>query len=200
MTLAELGYISIHAPSRERPCGANGVFREVACISIHAPSRERPFNAIILLPPCNISIHAPSRERPPPAGTGLVSVKQFQSTLPRGSDQPMHLAAQSRMPYFNPRSLAGATISALCTSSQVILFQSTLPRGSDQICASPPSKARIFQSTLPRGSDRRVGHLRAQRHKFQSTLPRGSDRGGGSYAPGALRISIHAPSRERPAR
>ena len=75
--------------------------------------------------------------------------------------------------YFNPRSLAGATLRATLLKSSMV-FQSTLPRGSDAgllsssflsaISIHAPSRERqtlykrdlqlfIFQSTLPRGSD-----------------------------------------------
>ena len=54
---------------------------------------------------------------------------QFQSTLPRGSDE----SPARRKPgyyYFNPRSLAGAT-QAVPIALIKEVFQSTLPRGSD---------------------------------------------------------------------
>ena len=101
--------------------------------------------------PCHISIHAPSRERPM-----LFS-------------KPLRYAA-----YFNPRSLAGATI-ALFTAINSRLFQSTLPRGSDPIFGCSYLCYFVFQSTLPRGSD---------------PIIRNSERFAGI-------ISIHAPSRER---
>ena len=41
-------------------------------------------------------------------GLFVVSTKQFQSTLPRGSDGQNILDADG-LGYFNPRSLAGAT-------------------------------------------------------------------------------------------
>ena len=54
-------------------------------ISIHAPSRERPSHQYSLVVTYPISIHAPSRERPIVAAM-ITQAKQFQSTLPRGSD------------------------------------------------------------------------------------------------------------------
>ena len=121
----------------------------------------------------------------------------FQSTLPRGSDMLTPLMLRP-----------------------IPLFQSTLPRGSDKACTCwrfysrisihAPSRERrtttrrafiptLFQSTLPRGSDYSPHFLKPRPRRFQSTLPRGSDyeidaRGGTRYT-----ISIHAPSRERPA-
>ena len=59
----------------------------------------------------------------------------------------------------------------------MLLFQSTLPRGSDEIESKKAVNNASFQSTLPRGSD--------CCRRFALSLPQ---------------ISIHAPSRERPAR
>ena len=120
---------------------------------------------------------------------------EFQSTLPRGSDHIADLAfhhnaisihAPSRerplLPcppcvrcHFNPRSLAGAT-PRNAYSWRCWTFQSTLPRGSD--VSFVPSLHGF------------VG--------FQSTLPRGSDNHGCRNREHRRRISIHAPSRERP--
>ena len=97
----------------------------------------------------------------------------FQSTLPRGSDQPRKVCRLYGY-YFNPRSLAGATCRSASRQEKRQGFQSTLPRGSDFDCfpfvdfllisihapsrerqtdASPSQIASRFQSTLPRGSD-----------------------------------------------
>ena len=100
-------------------------------------------------------------------------------------------------------------------------FQSTLPRGSDLKAIRSTWASGLFQSTLPRGSDAAYLAGRLSHAPFQSTLPRGSD---GESRAGALKstqnfnprslagatadllshgspsqISIHAPSRERPA-
>ena len=121
-------------------------------------------------------------------------------------------------PYFNPRSLAGATV-AYNVSGDTMLFQSTLPRGSDDTSLWRCTAAAVFQSTLPRGSDMASLLLIALLVIFQSTLPRGSDyscvcncvvriyfnprslAGATSLKQLSHRctaISIHAPSRERP--
>ena len=80
----------------------------------------------------------------------------------------------------------------------VFLFQSTLPRGSDASHRCILLHNCAFQSTLPRGSD--IVYLRSpfSLYAFQSTLPRGSDVSF-AFRCGNLSISIHAPSRERPA-
>ena len=98
----------------------------------------------------HISIHAPSRER------------HFWST------------SSCHRKYFNPRSLAGATINGIKSPFSSYSFQSTLPRGSDLVCRKAIQRPRRFQSTLPRGSDQIV---------LAFTL--------------FFFISIHAPSRER---
>ena len=77
--------------------------------------------------------------------------------------------------YFNPRSLAGATLTFFFLFCPGLLFQSTLPRGSDPIFGCSYLCYFVFQSTLPRGSD---------------PIIRNSERFAGI-------ISIHAPSRER---
>ena len=61
-----------------------------------------------------------------------LSATLFQSTLPRGSDQAMMICWRNN-PYFNPRSLAGATSSGNIISSTYAKFQSTFPRGSDTL-------------------------------------------------------------------
>ena len=96
----------------------------------------------------------------------------FQSTLPRGSDinlvSLLHLHA-----YFNPRSLAGATLASL-SSIFINKFQSTLPRGSDGDGVS------CFV--------RQVISIHAPSRERPFFKPPLREQG---------RISIHAPSRER---
>ena len=119
--------------------------------------------------------------------------------------------------YFNPRSLAGATLALAAKWKQVTRFQSTLPRGSDLDTGNSVIFRGIFQSTLPRGSDEikrrlksqqeisihapsrerpRLSKVESRSEKFQSTLPRGSDVKK-VWAAQLWKISIHAPSRER---
>ena len=124
-------------------------------ISIHAPSRERQDFPLICDKFGHISIHAPSRERPA-AEIQAEGGREFQSTLPRGSDLTFS-TANSSASYFNPRSLAGAT-GGLLLSSIFIRFQSTLPRGSDKnmmpltpivgISIHAPSRERQHQNKL----------------------------------------------------
>ena len=121
--------ISIHAPSRERLTARRSALhcsifqstlpRGSDCdivihnpsaigISIHAPSRERPVQRGTAMSEVEISIHAPSRERPAVIDCKRLEAKEFQSTLPRGSD-----------------------INSVSKQTNDVEFQSTLPRGSD---------------------------------------------------------------------
>ena len=126
--IESLVWISIHAPSRERPV-ANGSTILSATISIHAPSRERQKETPATADYANISIHAPSRERQK-ACIRFKSSAPFQSTLPRGSDFFSYITSNIGAD-FNPRSLAGATLLVILLLMSM-LFQSTLPRGSDR--------------------------------------------------------------------
>ena len=163
-----------------------------------------------------ISIHAPSRERQKRLKR-FSAVVQFQSTLPRGSDLQT-LAPSGSIKYFNPRSLAGATLSGW-QLMQAFLFQSTLPRGSDRwsadelataaISIHAPSRERlspttnlstfasIFQSTLPRGSDNTARKRPCCNSHFNPRSLAGAT-SSSSVQTRMSSISIHAPSRERP--
>ena len=121
-------------------------------ISIHAPSRERPIIGIYVTSILSISIHAPSRER----------------------RRRLHRHDNST-PHFNPRSLAGATLS-YCASVTIKAFQSTLPRGSD-------------------ATTRHAAHRHAQHFNPRSLAGATCRSRGNTRLPD---ISIHAPSRERP--
>ena len=99
--------VSIHAPSRERLDPAEEAYAK-ALISIHAPSRERPKLMLTFCCKVIISIHAPSRER-----LLIQSVSQIHR-------------------YFNPRSLAGATM-LISIGTFGRTFQSTLPYGSEVV-------------------------------------------------------------------
>ena len=142
-------------------------------ISIHAPSRERQGLLQLLAIGAGISIHAPSRERHYSAGSAVCCI------------------------YFNPRSLAGATLSRVQPHQIAYIFQSTLPCGSDAQCYSLPSFMYYFNPRSLAGATisevlaylvnsisihaplrERLFSLVNRRHvaQFQSTLPCGSDR------------------------
>ena len=164
--------ISIHAPSRERPVclsaliGSFGIFQS----TLPRGSDTSTNNNIDIVYP--ISIHAPSRER---LFRGMKDDRQreFQSTLPRGSDRTIFLLA-SCVTYFNPRSLAGATMAKELIVDMLWDFNPRSLAGATMTGSGSASESATFQSTLPRGSDGAV-----------------------QTAPIALIISIHAPSRER---
>ena len=122
------GAISIHAPLRERrqrfikircfcifqstlPCGSDFMCRRDCFLSILFQSTlpcgsDQKFDN---LPKLNaISIHAPLRERLLPGDSTRLR-RKFQSTLPCGSDNGPFLR-ERMLVYFNPRSLAGATL------------------------------------------------------------------------------------------
>ena len=167
--------ISIHAPSRERPCAQQGTFRDRR-ISIHAPSRER----LHTVPPLPVPF------------------SKFQSTLPHGSDVHLlnsrsitatisiHAPSRERQPRRNGRSTSlGISIHApsrerpcINTNRNYIGFISIHAPSRERpyfwrfismlLCISihAPSRERLcflqqnvfpltFQSTLPHGSDLR---------------------------------------------
>ena len=144
-------------------------------------------------------------------------IVKFQSTLPRGSDSealklarayknfnPRSLAgatvfnelSEVKKYNFNPRSLAGATILSSCHLI-VSLFQSTLPRGSDRYFHPPSMRRLYFNPRSLAGATEKADEVVQSYTPFQSTLPRGSDAKLSSHF-SLMRISIHAPSRERP--
>ena len=151
--LATLELVSIHAPARGATARSTRSERLRGCVSIHAPARG-----------------ATSRFR-----LRLSTLREFQSTLPRGERPIVHRALRIDYQCFNPRSRAGsdddarrnvprvstvsihapargATVSAIVLAHRDRMFQSTLPRGE-----RPASRAAcwpryyVFQSTLPRG-------------------------------------------------
>ena len=146
--------------------------RHTPHISIHAPSRERLSDSHRAAEYRRISIHAPSRERRI-GFNKTFDTQGFQSTLPRGSDNP------TRRPQPQER-----------------LFQSTLPRGSDVPGAPVYTLPIHFNPRSLAGATPIIFMLHFQLI-FQSTLPRGSDRPYPRSSYGCHIISIHAPSRER---
>ena len=120
----------------------------------------------------------------------------FQSTLPCGSDTN-HCSLAAGHFYFNPRSLAGATL-MLAVVLVILLFQSTLPCGSDPITAYQLRQCKSFQSTLPHGSDVSVlPNLPPKAEYFNPRSLTGATYSRYNATYGEV-ISIHAPSRERP--
>ena len=123
-------------------------------------------------PITGISIHAPLRERLS-ALTGHWSAKQFQSTLPCGSDAShnTHIfllhAFQSTLPCGSDAENAKAAVID-CISIHAPLRERLLGK-------TLSYKLRLFQSTLPCGSDMSVPLVAVLAIRFQSTLPCGSD-------------------------
>ena len=104
-----------------------------------------------------------------------VGVDQFQSTLPRGSDN-VSSETLAKWANFNPRSLAGATRFRPARLPERTTFQSTLPRGSDLDTA----KADLRQVCISIHAPSRERHNLPYKILYHNM------------------ISIHAPSRERP--
>ena len=119
-----------------------------------------------------ISIHAPSRER------------RYLSAC------CMHQG------YFNPRSLTGATVDIHHRAMRAE-FQSTLPHGSDYLTEAFNIKGILFQSTLPHGSDHNCCYYLRCNSNFNPRSLTGATNGS-TASTTCTRISIHAPSRERP--
>ena len=164
----------------------------------------------------NISIHAPLRGRPKLQQKKL-KVPLFQSTPPCGGDQFLRWPAPSRQ-NFNPRPLAGATLSRPGFDCRIAISIHAPLRGRPAI-PYRPIVDRVFQSTPPCGGDyfetirgpgRRISihaPLRGRlfiKHRFpghvqfQSTPPCGGDVRSIMVLISSL-ISIHAPLRGRPA-
>ncbi len=119
----------------------------------------------------------------------------FQSTLPRGSDFRATTKFRLYCNNFNPRSLAGATLSTLFFG------------GCNSISIHAPSRERLryildlilfllFQSTLPRGSDFK-DWIYTQNGDISIHAPSRERLAVISPSVNASFISIHAPSRER---
>ena len=119
----------------------------------------------------------------------------FQSTLPRGSDLPMSRLAPMAQ-HFNPRSLAGATISGtkFKTLIGISIHAPSRERPTDStdylfptvISIHAPSRERPRDADLlealkqisihaPSRERHHYQHKFQILYKFQSTLPRGSD-------------------------
>ena len=122
---------------------------------------------------------------------------RFQSTLPRGSDGVLtsNIGLESD---FNPRSLAGATLSVM-SIIELGIISIHAPLRERPVVLYLLSVPSLFQSTLPCGSDLIGSTYFLRRFIFQSTLPHGSDQQPCKFDT-LYSISIHAPSRERPAR
>ena len=102
-----------------------------------------------------------------------MDMMQFQSTLPRGSDLSSPIPTALYI-YFNPRSLAGATVQLH------LIFGINTDFNPRSLAGATAMSFRLSAILSP----------------FQSTLPRGSDQNPTLLLSTAT-ISIHAPSRER---
>ena len=122
-----------------------------------------------------ISIHAPAK-----GATYFdylkVSVRIFQSTLPRRERRASYETRTSGRCYFNPRSREGSDSSANSIINRQTLFQSTLPRRERHPAPLPSHPLQHFNPRSREGSDHQ--HKPHQRHDTTHFNPRsreGSD-------------------------
>ena len=141
-------YISIHAPSRERPIATGDVYgttyfnprsltgatviykqrKEFSYISIHAPSRERQ---VFPTPqPFRCYFNPRSLTGATMMFNGLCYCVPVISIHAPSRERPYKYYHHILHRHFNPRSLTGATVLLLLLPISK-LFQSTLPHGSD---------------------------------------------------------------------
>ena len=165
----------------------------------------------------HISIHAPSRERQM-WPVFRVGVDQFQSTLPHGSDLvqvlvvnvgtiSIHAPSRERLTDEN-NPLRRLIISIHAPSRERRNRHQARPRGRNfnprsltgaTICQKRTDAELVFQSTLPHGSDRPADVHGGQSVRISIHAPSRERRIFRHNQLNTCRISIHAPSRERPA-
>ena len=141
-----------------------------------------------------ISIHAPAK-----GATYFdylkVSVRIFQSTLPRRERRASYETRTSGRCYFNPRSREGSDSSANSIINRQTLFQSTLPRRERHPAPLPSHPLQHFNPRSREGSDSTTASRRSRDSHFNPRSREGSD-----PAPPRCRhlhhsISIHAPAK-----
>ena len=145
--------ISIHAPAKGATAMNNDAFI-VQIISIHAPAKGATYFDYL-----------------------KVSVRIFQSTLPRRERRASYETRTSGRCYFNPRSREGSDSSANSIINRQTLFQSTLPRRERHPAPLPSHPLQHFNPRSREGSDHQ--HKPHQRHDTTHFNPRsreGSDR------------------------
>ena len=123
----------------------------------------------------------------------ILSMYQFQSTLPRGKRQSPRIRP-SRFRNFNPRSREGSDPYTSSAFSHRRLFQSTLPRGERPGGRFYGYGSKVFQSTLPRGERRRSVFMITWTTDFNPRSREGSD-DDSACRRGKTHISIRAPAR-----
>ena len=146
-----------------------------------------------------ISIHAPAK-----GATYFdylkVSVRIFQSTLPRRERRASYETRTSGRCYFNPRSREGSDSSANSIINRQTLFQSTLPRRERPYNRSGQLRDhRYFNPRSREGSDATFPRPRLRRDtRFQSTLPRRERPRWQARSSSSFPFQSTLPRRERP--
>ena len=140
-------------PRRERRVCACGV--RVLAFYFNPRSREGSdgLQTVAFAVRRRISIHAPAK-----GATYFdylkVSVRIFQSTLPRRERRASYETRTSGRCYFNPRSREGSDSSANSIINRQTLFQSTLPRRERHPAPLPSHPLQHFNPRSREGSDR----------------------------------------------
>ena len=143
-----------------------------------------------------ISIHAPAK-----GATYFdylkVSVRIFQSTLPRRERRASYETRTSGRCYFNPRSREGSDSSANSIINRQTLFQSTLPRRERHPAPLPSHPLQHFNPRSREGSDGLLLHSARTEQDFNPLSREGSDRLLGRGLRCGLSFQSTLPRRER---
>ena len=143
-----------------------------------------------------ISIHAPAK-----GATYFdylkVSVRIFQSTLPRRERRASYETRTSGRCYFNPRSREGSDSSANSIINRQTLFQSTLPRRERHPAPLPSHPLQHFNPRSREGSDGLLLHSARTEQDFNPRSREGSDRLLGRGLRCGLSFQSTLPRRER---
>ena len=210
--------ISIHAPAKGATACKRSLSLCAAAFQSTLPRRERHLQQVVnnLLNSnfnprsregsdvgrCNlerltaISIHAPAK-----GATYFdylkVSVRIFQSTLPRRERRASYETRTSGRCYFNPRSREGSDSSANSIINRQTLFQSTLPRRERHPAPLPSHPLQHFNPRSREGSDGLLLHSARTEQDFNPRSREGSDRLLGRGLRCGLSFQSTLPRRER---
>ena len=163
-------------------------------VSIHAPTRGATLQSVCFLHGQQVSIHAPTRG----ATNRLTCVPvydKFQSTHPHGvrPSYPSGTVVALSVSIHAPT--RGATTRESTTMYLFLCFNPRTHTGCDAFFMSLVLSVLRFQSTHPHG----VRHTRVYYDvlisQFQSTHPHGVRLAKAAVFKGAVRVSIHAPTR-----
>ena len=141
-------------------------------ISIHAPRRERHANINKELSMMTISIHAPRRERRA-ENKGKRARRTFQSTLPEGSDISS-ISEPNGGNIFQSTLPEGSDGRGDLKETMETMISIHAPRRERPQLLTTYLPDFIFQSTLPEGSDKWRGSMRISDKDFNPRSPKGA--------------------------